>query len=87
MSVRVAINGFGRVGRSAFRAARTRRGDRVRRDQRLADVAKLAHLLKRDSVYGPFPAAVEAGGRLHPRRRPRRSPSLLETESGEAAVG
>jgi glyceraldehyde 3-phosphate dehydrogenase len=62
MSTRVAINGFGRVGRCAFRSA-------FERDAEIewvgindvADVAMLAHLLKHDSVYGPFPAAVEAG--------------------------
>jgi glyceraldehyde 3-phosphate dehydrogenase len=62
MSTRVAINGFGRVGRCAFRSA-------FERDAEIewvgindvADVAMLAHLLKHDSVYGPFPAMVEAG--------------------------
>ena len=64
MSVRVAINGFGRVGRCAFRV-----GVRVPRRRStgsaindVADVATLAHLLRHDSVYGPFPGTVEVDG-------------------------
>jgi len=67
MAARIAINGFGRVGRTAFRAA-FERGleiDWVAIND-LADAATLAHLLKYDSVYGPFPGAVEAGeGEIH----------------------
>ena len=67
MAARIAINGFGRVGRTAFRAA-FERGldiDWVAIND-LADAAALAHLLKYDSVYGPFPGAVEAGdGEIH----------------------
>ncbi len=56
---RVAINGFGRIGRAVLRAA-------VERDAKfeiaaindIADAATLAHLLAHDSVYGRFPAAV-----------------------------
>ena len=62
MAARVAINGFGRVGRTAFRAAHERGLDMewVAIND-LADVTTLAHLLKYDSVYGPFPGTVEAG--------------------------
>jgi glyceraldehyde 3-phosphate dehydrogenase len=61
MTTRVAINGFGRIGRCAFRAG-LERGARIEWAgiNDVADVATLAHLLKHDSVYGPFPAAVEA---------------------------
>ncbi|MDA0164966.1 type I glyceraldehyde-3-phosphate dehydrogenase [Solirubrobacter ginsenosidimutans] len=56
---RVAINGFGRIGRAVLRAA-------VERDAKfeiaaindVADAATLAHLLAHDSVYGRFPSAV-----------------------------
>jgi glyceraldehyde 3-phosphate dehydrogenase len=62
MTTRVAINGFGRVGRCAFRAAYERELDvEWVAVNDVADVASLAHLLKHDSVYGPFPAPVEAG--------------------------
>jgi glyceraldehyde 3-phosphate dehydrogenase len=60
MSVRVAINGFGRVGRCAFRSAFESEApiDWVGIND-VADVATLAHLLRHDSVYGPFPGSVE----------------------------
>ena len=63
MSVRVGINGFGRVGRCAFRSA-FESGAPVEWAgiNDLADVATLAHLLRHDSVYGPFPGAVEVDG-------------------------
>jgi len=58
----VAINGFGRVGRAAFRAAYEREvGLEWVGINDLADPAALAHLLKYDSVYGRFPGTVEAG--------------------------
>src|SRR5437868_15047154 len=55
----VAINGFGRVGRCAFRAAFERGSDIdwVGIND-LADTRTLAHLLRHDSVYGPFPGEV-----------------------------
>jgi glyceraldehyde 3-phosphate dehydrogenase (phosphorylating) len=61
MRTSVAINGFGRVGRAAFRAAYERDAgiDWVAIND-LADADTLAYLLRHDSVYGPFPAAVEA---------------------------
>jgi glyceraldehyde 3-phosphate dehydrogenase len=61
MSTRLAINGFGRIGRAAFRAA-YERGDDVDwvAINDVADVATLAALLRRDSVYNRFPGRVEA---------------------------
>jgi len=60
MPARVAINGFGRVGRAAFRAAHERGADvQFVAINDLADGAQLAHLLQRDSVYGRFPGDVE----------------------------
>jgi glyceraldehyde 3-phosphate dehydrogenase len=64
MPVRVAINGFGRVGRSVLRAAHEHDADiEVVAVNDLVDAATLAHLLKYDSVYGRFPGeiAVEDG--------------------------
>src|SRR6476661_5236441 len=60
MNVRVGINGFGRVGRCAFRSA-YESGARIgwAGINDLADVATLAHLLRHDTVYGPFPGAIE----------------------------
>ena len=61
MRTSVAINGFGRVGRAAFRAAYERGAgiDWVAIND-LADADTLAYLLRHDSVYGPFPGTVEA---------------------------
>jgi glyceraldehyde 3-phosphate dehydrogenase len=58
---RVAINGFGRIGRLVLRAARGRGLDVVGIND-LTDARTLAHLLKWDSVHGPFPGPVEAAG-------------------------
>jgi len=61
MSVRVAINGFGRTGRAAFRAAHQREANiEWAAINDVAEPALLAHLLKHDTSYGPFPGTVEA---------------------------
>ena len=65
MPVRVAINGFGRVGRCVLRAAHEQGADiEVVAINDLVDAATLAHLLRYDSVYGRFPGevAVDAEG-------------------------
>ena len=60
MSVRVGINGFGRIGRNVFRAAHERNADIEWVGVNDLDDAKtLGHLLKYDSVYGPYPGTVE----------------------------
>ncbi len=62
MSVRVGINGFGRIGRNAFRAALKNPNlalDFVAVND-LTDAKTLAHLLKYDSVHGQLNAQVEA---------------------------
>ncbi len=59
MTVRVGINGFGRIGRLVLRAARDRDIEVVGIND-LADARTLAHLFKWDSVHGPFPGEVEA---------------------------
>ena len=61
MSVRVAINGFGRIGRCVLRAAHQRDGDvEIVAVNDLVDAPTLAHLLKYDSVFGRFAGKVEA---------------------------
>jgi glyceraldehyde 3-phosphate dehydrogenase len=61
MPVRCAINGFGRTGRAAFRAAYERELDiEWVAINDVADPAMLARLLEHDSVYGTFPGQVEA---------------------------
>ena len=64
MSVRIAINGFGRIGRLVFRAIHSgRHGSDVEvvGINDLTDSKTLAHLLKYDSVHGKFPGTVEVG--------------------------
>ena len=61
MAVRVAINGFGRTGRAAFRAAYESGADiEFVAINDVADGPMLAHLLRHDTIYGPFPGTVEA---------------------------
>jgi glyceraldehyde 3-phosphate dehydrogenase len=61
MAVRVAVNGFGRTGRAAFRAAYESGADiEWVAVNDLAEPALLAHLLAHDTVYGPFAGSVEA---------------------------
>ena len=62
MAVRVAINGFGRTGRAAFRAALESGADiEWVAINDVADPPMLAQLLKYDTVYGRFGGTVEAG--------------------------
>jgi glyceraldehyde 3-phosphate dehydrogenase (phosphorylating) len=62
MSVKVAINGFGRIGRGFLRSALERDANiEVVAVNDVADAGTLAALLRRDSVYGRFPGTVMAG--------------------------
>src|SRR5438270_7314943 len=61
MPVRVGINGFGRIGRNVFRAAYEQGADiEWLAVNDIVDPGTIAHLLKFDSNYGPFPGSVEA---------------------------
>jgi glyceraldehyde 3-phosphate dehydrogenase len=61
MAVRVGINGFGRIGRNVFRAAYEHRAEiEWLAVNDIVDPPTIAHLLKYDSNYGPFPGRVEA---------------------------
>jgi len=61
MSIRVGVNGFGRIGRVFFRTALEAPGDiEVVGVNDLADAKSLAHLLKHDSVHGNLKAEVAA---------------------------
>ncbi len=61
MSVRLAINGFGRIGRLVARIASSHPQIEVVGINDVTDAATLAHLLKYDSVHGPFPHASVDG--------------------------
>ena len=60
MSVKVGINGFGRIGRMVFRIMMERGGFDVVAINDLTDAKTLAHLLKYDSTHGQFKGTVEA---------------------------
>ena len=59
MKTRVAINGFGRIGRNAFKVAFERKDIEIVAINDLTDTKMLAHLLKYDSNYGQFPHKVD----------------------------
>ena len=62
MPVRVGINGFGRIGRNVFRAAMESDADiEWLAVNDIVAPETIAHLLKYDSNYGPFPGEVSAG--------------------------
>jgi glyceraldehyde 3-phosphate dehydrogenase len=62
MATRVGINGFGRIGRNFFRAQQQRGADiEIVAVNDLGDAKTMAHLLKYDSVLGPFPGDVKLG--------------------------
>jgi glyceraldehyde 3-phosphate dehydrogenase len=62
MAVRVAINGFGRIGRSFYRIVHNDSEIEVVAINDLTDAPTLAHLLKYDSVHGKFEAEVTCDG-------------------------
>ncbi|MBA2342481.1 MAG: type I glyceraldehyde-3-phosphate dehydrogenase, partial [Thermoleophilaceae bacterium] len=63
MALQAGINGFGRIGRNVFRAAHARGADvEWLAVNDITDTETLAHLLRYDSILGPFPGTVEATG-------------------------
>jgi len=57
-NIKVAINGFGRIGRTLFRVLHQREGVEVVAINDVADLRSLAHLLKYDSVHRTFDSQV-----------------------------
>jgi glyceraldehyde 3-phosphate dehydrogenase len=62
MSVRVGINGFGRIGRNVFRAAAGDGNIEIVAVNDITDTPTLAYLLQYDSVFGRYPGEVIADG-------------------------
>lgn len=62
MPVRIAINGFGRIGRCAFKVAFDTKGLEVVAINDLTDAKTIAHLLAHDTVYGAYDHVVKAAG-------------------------
>ncbi len=59
MTIKVGINGFGRIGRQIFRILAEDPNFEVPAINDLTDAVTLAHLLKYDSVHGKFPGTIE----------------------------
>lgn len=64
MSIKVGINGFGRIGRLVFKAMQDDADIEVMAINDITDAKTLAHLLKYDSVHGKYPAPVKAEGNM-----------------------
>jgi glyceraldehyde 3-phosphate dehydrogenase len=62
MSIRVAINGFGRIGRCFARAALSSNDIEIVGVNDITDAKTLAHLFKYDSIHGTFPGEVKVDG-------------------------
>ena len=58
MPIKIAINGFGRIGRQVFKILMGHPGFEVAAINDLTDSDTLAHLLKYDSVHGKYPGTV-----------------------------
>ena len=62
MAIKIAINGFGRIGRLAFRVAKKNPEFDIVAVNDLTDAKTLGHLLKYDSVHGKYDGTVEVDG-------------------------
>lgn len=62
MAIRIGINGFGRIGRMAFRAMLSKKEVEVVAVNDITDAKTLAHLLKHDSIHGSLKHQVKAEG-------------------------
>ncbi|MCL2416540.1 MAG: type I glyceraldehyde-3-phosphate dehydrogenase [Bacteroidales bacterium] len=62
MMAKVAINGFGRIGRLTYRFLLDKKGVEVVAINDLTDAKTLAHLFKYDSIHGRFPGTVDVDG-------------------------
>ena len=88
MTIKVAINGYGRIGRNMLRAHYE--GGKKHDIQIVAinDLGKPetnAHLTKYDTAHGPFPGSVSVDGDSHGRQR-RQDPRARDPQPGRAAV-
>lgn len=82
--MKIAINGFGRIGRNVFKVAAKRSNIDVVALNDIMDVETVAHLLKYDSIYGNYPGDVKADGdalvvdgkrtRIYAERDPKKLP-------------
>ena len=61
-TIKVGINGFGRIGRLTYRALMNKKNVEVVALNDLTDAKTLGHLLKYDSVHGRFPGEISVDG-------------------------
>ena len=92
--MRIAINGFGRIGRNVFRILQNTPRCEVVHINDLTDPATLAHLLKYDSVLGRYPgkvkamqAAISVDGKRIPIKYSITSPGGKLLETGKMKYG
>lgn len=87
--VKIGINGFGRIGRLAFRSAIERTNVQIKAINDLLDIEHLAYLLKYDSVHGKFDGTIQvvADGLIvngaHIRVTSERSPENIDWRAAE----
>ena len=62
--INIAINGFGRIGRAAFKIAMAHENMQVVAINDLGDIQNLAYLLRFDTVYGRYGQKVEVQGAI-----------------------
>jgi len=62
MTIKIGINGFGRIGRVVFRAAQLREDVEVVAINDLLDIDYIAYMLKYDSTHGTFKGTIEVKG-------------------------
>lgn len=90
--MKIAINGFGRIGRMTMRALLAQPGVEVVAINDLADINTLAHLFRFDSAHGKFPGTVAVNGNdlvingKHIRLLNERNPENLPWKELEVAV-
>ena len=60
MSIKIGINGFGRIGRLVFKRMMEKGGFDIIAINDLTDPKTLTHLLKYDSIHGRFPGDLQA---------------------------
>ena len=88
MTVRVGINGFGRIGRNFFRAVRASGADiEIVGVNDLTDNASLAHLLKYDSILGRLDADVTVDRRPRSRSATRTITAFAERDPANLKWG
>lgn len=86
MCVKVAINGFGRIGRTVFRYAHQNPHIEIVAINDLTDAKMLAHLLKYDSIHGTFSAEVRADD-SHLIVDGKKNPGDCQKRSSTASMG